>query len=323
MKKILLGLVAVLVIAVGGFFGFQFYVQQRIAGEIDTAFDQIRSAGGKGTGHGKVSFDPLKHTRHDRRDRSPIMASQPSAHVKIANITASGVSQPDPAHFAADTIEVAGTEVDAAMAAPAEWHLAYKMPRLTLKDFSGPAALPQRPASSSALDLYRFALEQFAGISASSMSLPDLAGTLDLNATTKIAADFSYSDLRTEGIKDGKIAVMKLGSVAYNMNTQQAGKTDKLSGKVEKLASYDIDLRAMAAILDPQNAGDDRYHSVYRQATAGAYAITTGKNQHILIDGLTIDDVALRPSRLQIPAMLAMLATTSRRVRRRRNRLAS
>jgi hypothetical protein len=310
MKKILLGLVAVLVIAVGGFFGFQFYVQQRIAGEIDTAFDQIRSAGGK-AGHGKVSFDPLKHTV-TIAEIEVQSASQPSAHVKIANITASGVSQPDPAHFAADTIEVAGTEVDAAMGAPAEWHLAYKVPRLTLKDFSGPAALPQRPASSSALDLYRFALEQFAGISASSMSLPDLAGTLDLNATAKIAADFSYSDLRTEGIKDGKIAVMKLGSVAYNMNTQQAGKTDKLSGKVEKLASYDIDLRAMAAILDPQNAGDDRYHSVYRQATAGAYAITTGKNQHILIDGLTIDDVALRPSRLQIPAMLAMLATTQK-----------
>ena len=139
MKKILLGLVAVLVIAVGGFFGFQFYVQQRIAGEIDTAFDQIRSAGGKAS-HGKVSFDPLKHTV-TIAEIEVQSASQPSAHVKIANITASGVSQPDPAHFAADTIEVAGTEVDAAMAAPAEWHLAYKMPRLTLKDFSGPGGL--------------------------------------------------------------------------------------------------------------------------------------------------------------------------------------
>ena len=176
-----------------------------------------------------------------------------------------------------------------------------------MKDYSGPAALPQRPASSSALDLYRFALEQFAGISASSMSLPGVSGTFDLNATSRIAADFSYSDLSTEGIKDGKIAVMRLASLAYNVNTQQAGKADKLSGKVEKLASYDIDLRALAAILDPQNAGDDRYRSVYRQITAGAYAITTGKNQHIVIDGLTVDDVALRPSRLQIPAILAMI----------------
>ncbi len=305
MKKILLGLVAALVIAVGGFFGFQFYVQQKITSEIDTAFDQIRSAGGKAS-HGKVSFDPLKHTV-TITEIEVQSASQPSVHCKIANITATGVNQPDTTHFAADMIEVADMDVDADMAAPAEFHLAYKMPRVTVKDFSGPASLPQRPASSSALDLYRFALEQFAGISASSISLPDLAGTFDLNSTTRIGADFSYSDLRTEGIKDGKIAVMRLASLAYNVNTQQAGKADKLSGRVEKLASFDIDMRAMAAILDPQNASDDRYHSVYRQATAGAYAITTGQNQHILIEGLTIDDVALRPSRLQIPALLAML----------------
>ena len=303
MKKILLGLVAALVIAVGGFFGFQFYVQQKITSEIDTAFDQIRSAGGKAS-HGKVSFDPLKRvvTIAGIEGES---ASQPSLHVKIANITASGASQADATHFTADTIEVAGVEVEAAMAAPAEFHLAYKMPAITLKDVSGPAIMQQRPASSSALDLYRFALEQFAGISAASMSLPSLAGTFELNSTVKISADFSYSDLSIEGIKDGKVAVMKLASVAYNANTQQAGKNDKLSGRIEKLASYDIDLRTMAAILDPQNAGDDRYHSAYRQVTAGPYAITTAQNQQVRIESLTVDDVALRPSRLQIPALLA------------------
>ena len=33
MKKVLIGLVAAVAIAAGGFFGFQFYTQQRIAGE--------------------------------------------------------------------------------------------------------------------------------------------------------------------------------------------------------------------------------------------------------------------------------------------------
>jgi hypothetical protein len=135
MKKILLGLVAALVIAVGGFFGFQFYVQQKITSEIDTAFDQIRSAGGKAS-HGKVSFDPLKRvvTIAGIEGES---ASQPSLHVKIANLTASGASQADATHFTADTIAVAGVEVEAAMAAPAEFHLAYKMPAITLKDVRG------------------------------------------------------------------------------------------------------------------------------------------------------------------------------------------
>ena len=44
MKKILIGLVAAIAIAAGGFFGFQFYTQQRIAGEVDAAFEQIRAS---------------------------------------------------------------------------------------------------------------------------------------------------------------------------------------------------------------------------------------------------------------------------------------
>ena len=56
MVKILMGLAAVVVIAVGGFFGFEFYTQHRVAGEVETAFEQIRAGGGKAS-HGKVSFD--------------------------------------------------------------------------------------------------------------------------------------------------------------------------------------------------------------------------------------------------------------------------
>jgi hypothetical protein len=43
MIKILIDLVAAIVIAAGGFFGFQFYVQHRAIGEVEAAFDQIRA----------------------------------------------------------------------------------------------------------------------------------------------------------------------------------------------------------------------------------------------------------------------------------------
>jgi len=54
MVKILISLIAAIVIAVGVFFGFQFYTQHRIASELDAAFD--RATGGKAS-HGKISFD--------------------------------------------------------------------------------------------------------------------------------------------------------------------------------------------------------------------------------------------------------------------------
>ena len=61
MTRILIGLVATIVIPTGGFFGFEFYVQQRVAGEVETAFDQIRATGSKAS-HGKVSFDLSSRT---------------------------------------------------------------------------------------------------------------------------------------------------------------------------------------------------------------------------------------------------------------------
>ena len=61
MRKILIGLVAVIVVAAADF-GFQFYVQHRVATQVeDAAFEQIRASGGKAS-HGKVSFDPWSRT---------------------------------------------------------------------------------------------------------------------------------------------------------------------------------------------------------------------------------------------------------------------
>ena len=38
MVKVLVGLAAAVVIAVGGYFGFEFYTQHRIASEVESAF---------------------------------------------------------------------------------------------------------------------------------------------------------------------------------------------------------------------------------------------------------------------------------------------
>ena len=49
MVKILMGLAAAVVIAVGGFFGFEFYTQHRITSEVEAAFaaDSRRRRQGK------------------------------------------------------------------------------------------------------------------------------------------------------------------------------------------------------------------------------------------------------------------------------------
>src|SRR5579871_3882364 len=306
MKRVLL---AALVIAVGGFFGFQFYVQNRIVGEIDTAFQRIRDAGGKAS-HGKVSFDLLKHTL-TIADVDGESASQQPIHFKAAGITATGVAQPDAAHVSADSIELTDVAIEAQTSVQPASRIAYKLPRLLVKEYFGPASLKQQPASSSVLDLYRFALEQFADIRASSISYPSATASLDISLPVGIAGEIKYSDVTVEGIKAGNIAAVKSSGFSFSLEVQQtmgpqAGKLQKVTGNLENLAAYDIDMTALAAVLNPENAGDDRYHRMYRQVSAGTYDISPAQGQHMRIDGIEVDDIALRPSRLQIAPIVAI-----------------
>jgi hypothetical protein len=308
MVKILMGLAAAIVIAVGGFFGVEFYMQHRVAGEVEAAFEQIRATGGKAS-HGKVSFDLLNRTV-TVADIAGESAAQPPVSVKITSFTASGVRQPDAARFAAESIEATDIEVGAGTAAPPGWRVIYKAPRIAVKDYSGPAGLRRQPASSSIIDIYRFALEQFASVSASSITASSIAGTMNFGAATPGGGEFAYSGLSMQGIKDGKIAAMKADGFIFTVNTQQAGKADKLAGNLANFASYDIDINAMVAIFDPQKVNDDQYYRAYRQISSGPYILTSGQGLNMRIDGMTIDDVGLRPSRLQLPALLAMIPPT-------------
>lgn len=304
MAKILIGILAAIIIAVAGFFGFQFYLQQQAAAQVEASIERIRGVGGKAS-HGEVTFDLLKRTV-TIADIEVEPATQSSVTFRIGRLMASGVGH-DATRFTADQIDFADFEIAGGKVDLAPWHVSYKAPRVTVKDFSEPVGLPPPPASSSPIDFYRFALERFAGISAASVSIQSIVGSLELSGAAPVAGDFSYSDIAMDGIKDGKIATTKVASAVYTLNTQQAGRPDKVTGNLTNVVSSDVDITAIAAILDPQKANDDRTYRAYRQISAGAYAITSAQGVHAQIDGIKVEDVGLRPSRLQISALLAMM----------------
>lgn len=61
MKRILVGLIALLALGAGGWFGFNLYVQHRATAEVEAAFARMRSGGGKAS-HGKVDFELASRT---------------------------------------------------------------------------------------------------------------------------------------------------------------------------------------------------------------------------------------------------------------------
>ena len=47
-----------------------------------------------------------------------------------------------------------------------------------------------------------------------------------------MSGEFAYSGMALRDIKDGKIATMQVERANFTVNTQQAGKADKMTGEI-------------------------------------------------------------------------------------------
>jgi hypothetical protein len=310
MKRVLIGVIAVIVIAAAGFFGVNGYAQNRAAREVEAVFEQLRGSGAK-VSHGKIAFDLWTRTL-TVADITGESASAPPVTVKIGRVVATGISQLDAGRVSIASIESSDTEISAQVAPPSSFHAIYKMPKMIVKDYSGPANGEPLPAGASPLQIYGVLLKQFAAISASSISAPSVTGTIDFGNAAIGRGEFTYAGVAFDGIKDGRIASEKIAEVSFKLDVQQRGlaqnQVQTMTGHIVNIACSDIDTAAIAAVFDPQSASDDRVHRVYRQASTGAYELTSSLGMQTHVDSITIDEFGLRPSKLQLPTIAALLA---------------
>lgn len=311
MKRILIGLVALLVLGAGGWFGFNFYVQHRATAEVEAAFERIRSSGGKAS-HGKIGFELATRTL-TIEDIAIAPGEQPQAQIKIAGIKGAGVRLIDDNNFSADSIDVAGFEVALDQVGAAKLKASYKIPQLTLRDYAGPVHAGNAPTGGSLIEIYRYVLDQYASITASSVTAPTLTMTFDTSRSAAGSGEVAYSGLAIQNLKRGKIDAMKADRAVFTINVPQPGKQDKLTGDLSNIVVNDFDATAIAAALDPQKSADDSYHRVYRQISAGPYALKSTQGMRMDIDGITFEDIAVQPSKFR-PAEIVALMPTDRSV---------
>src|SRR3954452_7018623 len=192
--------------------------------------------------------------------------------------------------------------------APAVGRTNYKVPRVVARNLSGSSRV-ERPSGDAAapLDLYRALVAQFVALSASSIAAPTVSAKIGASATMPGGAEFIYSSFTLEGIKDGRIAAARADEATFTMTSLQAGKPEKMTGRMSGFSTIDFDANAVAALLDPQGAKDDNIHRMYRQISAGIYEISSTSGVRARVDGFTIDDVGVRPSLVQLPDFLASM----------------
>lgn len=303
MKRILIGLIAVAVLAAGGWFGFSLYAKHRVTAEIETAFEQIRKQGGKAS-HGKIGFDlPSRTLTIEEVNVEPGRA--PLAGIKAASFKAVGVRQVDEAHIAADNVQIDGVElaIDGAAGA-ANMKVTYKIPQLTLTNYSGPARIQGAPASDSIIDAYRFGLEQIADITAGSLNVPTVTAAMT-GITGGGTGEITYSGLTFRNINRGKIDTAKVERAVIAINVQQP-RPDKVTSGFSDVTIEDFDANVVIAALNPEKANDDSYHRVYRQIST-AYTMTSTSGIDAKIGRIQVEDIEYQPSKFRPGELLAVL----------------
>ena len=305
MKRILISLIALAVLAAGGWFGFNLYAQHRATAEVEAAFEQIRKQGGKAS-HGKVAFDLPTRTL-TIEDIAIAPGKEPQAQIKIAGIKGTGVRLIDETRFSADSIDITGAEVALDQIGAAKLKVFYKVPQLIMRDYAGPIHTRDAPVDGSLIDMYRYVLNQYTGVTASSLTVPTLTTSFDSGSNAAGSGEVTYSGLAIQNLKHGKIDAMKADRATIAIDVKQPGKPDKLTGELSNIIINDFDATAILATLDPQTRSDDSYRRIYRQVSSGPYSLKSAQGMRVDVDGFNMEDIAVQPSKFRLAEMFAAL----------------
>ncbi|WP_311740473.1 hypothetical protein [Bradyrhizobium huanghuaihaiense] len=228
--------------------------------------------------------------------------------LKIAKVTALGVRQADEDRFSADSIELGGVEVAITYTDRTKVKATYKIPQITARNFTGPTrAANSAPLSGSLIDMYRFALLQYATVSASSIMAPTITVNVDAGTGKAGNGDFVYSGLVIQNINRGKVETAKTDRITYTLDLTQPSKPAKMTGELSGVAAYDFDASAVAVALDPQQSGDDSFHRIYRRLSADSYTVTAAPGVRVQTDSIIVDDIAIRPSKFRLAEIMALV----------------
>ena len=310
MRKFLIGVIAVIVACVGGYFGLQFYLQQRIAADVDAALAQIRASGASAT-RGGLAFDLASRTL-TIADIALKSDPQRAVDVKIGRFTAAGIDLMQTGRFAAERIDIAEIEAGGTLATQGGLKVAYSAPNIAIARYSGPSGPLRAFDPASPLDLWRFALEHFAAVTATSVAIPTVTASVapvTPDAKGPARASYTYSGITARDIHQGRIAATTIDRLSYTMKAVRPGTAEEVTGEIVTLAALDVDVAATLAMLDPARAKDDTIYPAYRQLTAGAYTANLGNKMRMQIDSMVADDIRIRPSKLQMSDILALVGT--------------
>ena len=183
-----------------------------------------------------------------------------------------------------------------------------------IEAFSGPAALPLKVNPTSMIDVMRASLEYFAASSAKSITIPKVTATVTPRPPKEASpalgpSEYTYSDIVLSEIRNGRVGTISIARSTFTSEgiTPELG---SFAGAMAQISLVDFDAGAVLAMFDPSNVKNDGYQQIYRQATAGPFELRFARGAGFQVDGFTVDEIGVRPSKLSVFSFLAMADST-------------
>jgi hypothetical protein len=187
MRKVVTGVLAILIAGTGGYFGARGWAQQQVEQEVETRLAAIRAGGGNVT-HGPVEIELLRR-QVSLSNVVAEMAGESKASLRIGRVVATGIGQPGAGRISAAQLEIDDLEIDGTIAVGAGLHVTYRIPRLEFANYSGPTVLLYPIDASSPIEAIRAALQQFIAVTASSLTIPTVTVSLTAKESCQIASN--------------------------------------------------------------------------------------------------------------------------------------
>jgi hypothetical protein len=311
MRKVVTGVLAILIAGTGGYFGARGWAQQRVDQEVETSLAAIRAGGGNVT-HGPVEIELLRR-QVSLSNVVAEMAGESKASLRIGRVVATGIDQPGAGRISAARLEIDDLEIDGTIAVGAGLHVTYRIPRLEFANYSGPTVLLYPIDAATPIEAIRAALQQFIAVTASSLTIPTVTVSLTAKESPLSAVEYGYSGIVLGNIGEGRVGSTTVDRVVAAVNAAGLNGPTGFTAELAGMQTVDFDVGPILAVLS--GSSDDHYRRVYQKITAGSYAVTFDDHRvpvRMLIDGFAAEDVALKPSKFPLAEMIPLFSSLPR-----------
>lgn len=301
MKKLVIGLIALVVIGAAGTFGLTQYSRARAQAEVEKAFEALRATGREAS-HGPVGFDLFSKTL-----TIPDIAirSRDGASLKVASLIAAGISQPAGGRVAARAVEVNGLAIEVPETGT-QAKTTYALPSLKIEEYTGPDTLLSVDGNGGH-EVLRLVLRQLAAITATRVTAPEASAQINMAGTPALSSSASYTNLKAEGLAEGRIKTLAFDRMSFETSAPKDSPELALKGRLDGFSATDIDTAPVLALAE-RKAFKAGTTTVYGRMTASGYAIANGDGSTTTVGAVLAENLGIDPSVISLDRVDEMRA---------------